>query len=51
MNRELTDGLTVKEAISHVNACLEERDKQRNKRVDITVPGFLWTGCEYNKVL
>ena len=49
MNRELADGVTVREALSHIERCKEER--ARNPKANIEVPGLSWTGCSYNKIL
>jgi len=49
MNWELADGLTVREALSHIERCREERHK--NPKAKIEVPGLSWNGCSYNKIL
>lgn len=35
MSEELAQGLTVKDAIGHIQSCLEERDKQKNPSLQI----------------
>jgi hypothetical protein len=49
MSRELTDGVTVREALQHIEKCKEERHK--NPKAKIEVPGLSWAGCSYNKIL
>ena len=49
MNWELAEGLTVREALAHIEKCKEDRYK--NPKAKIEVPGLSWAGCSYNKIL
>jgi len=51
MNREFSKGISVRDAIAHIQTCVEEREKSKNQEVAIVVPGFSFPGCDYQKVL
>lgn len=48
MDEEIVEGLSVKDAISHVNQCLVER--QKNPEAPIKIPGMAWYGCKLYKI-
>ena len=48
MEKEFANGMSIREAIAHINRCLEA--KAKDPTVNVEIPGFLWNGCEYNKI-
>jgi len=49
MGKELAEGLTIRDALNHIQKCREERIKFPNSPIE--VPGLSWAGCSYNKIL